>query len=240
MVPHAIFILIYSLLPHKEWRFIIYSIPAFTAVASAGAAWIWSRRTKSMLYRVGSIALVVSVAASFATSMALLYISHLNYPGGHALALLHDMTTGEGGRRSISVHLDNLACQTGVTRFQQIHSPNWTYDKTEDEEKLLDPMFWQQFDYVLTEDPARIIGSWRPLATQKGYAGITLRPTEVDVDVLPFATQLGGPLGKLHAAYNSLVRIARSKLTGGYWPAVKLEPKLYVLQKEAPPAAAYT
>ncbi|KAK5134651.1 hypothetical protein LTR08_006307 [Meristemomyces frigidus] len=239
LVPHMVFITIYSLLPHKEWRFIIYSVPALTAVASAGAAWIWSRRAKSTLYRVGSALLVMSVAASFAASMALLYISHLNYPGGTALAQLHDMTASQRNQ-AVSVHLDNLACQTGVTRFQQLHDPSWTYDKTEAEANLLDPMFWQQFDYVLTENPSRVIGSWEPIATQQGYAGVTLRPAGAQTDVLPFATQLGGVLGKAHSAYNSMTRVLRRKVTRGYWPAVKLEPKLYVLRKEAPLAAAHT
>lgn len=239
LVPHVAFMLVYSLLPHKEWRFIIYSVPAFTAVASAGAAWIWTRRAKSALYRALSALLVLSTLASAAISVVLLYISSLNYPGGSALALLHNLTTPGGSAKPVHVYLDNLACQTGVTRFQQSGGAIWVYDKTEDEDVLLDPMFWQQFDYVLAENPLRVIGSWLPIATQHGYAGVTLRPGE-DADVLPFAAPPDKLLETPQQAYNAVARYIRSKFTRGYWPAVRMEPKLYILQRELPPAAAQT
>ncbi|CAO3649588.1 unnamed protein product [Cunninghamella blakesleeana] len=34
LFPFLIYILLFSLLPHKEWRFIVYTLPTFTAVAS--------------------------------------------------------------------------------------------------------------------------------------------------------------------------------------------------------------
>ncbi|TKA82866.1 hypothetical protein B0A55_00979 [Friedmanniomyces simplex] len=203
LLPHAAFILLYSLLPHKEWRFIIYSVPALTAVASASAGWIWTRRTKSLLYQALALGLVLSTMGSFAISMVLLYISSLNYPGGNALRILHDMVPAESGVR---VYMDNLACQTGVTRFQEIR-PMWLYDKTEyEEETLLDPLFWQGYDYVLAEHPERVIGSWVPEAVIEGYAGVSL-------------------LGKNRS---------------GYWPSIRMEPKLHVLRREPPNAADYT
>lgn len=170
LTPHLAFILAYSLLPHKEWRFIIYSIPAFTAVAAGGAGWIWTRRNKSLVYLALSVSIILSTIASFLLSGALLYISSLNYPGGEALRTLHALVPA--GEVNVSVHMDNLACQTGVTRFLQTR-PTWVYDKTEGEH--LDPMFWQQFDYVLAEQPERVIGSWQPLAVIEGYSGLALR-----------------------------------------------------------------
>ena len=236
VVPHIAFITAYSFLPHKEWRFIIYSIPAFTAVASAGASWIWTRRSKSMLYQAAGALLVLSTLGSATASAGLLYISSLNYPGGHALAQLHDLTASQANS-NISVYLDNLACQTGVTRFQQIR-PTWNYDKTEDEETLLDPMFWQQFDYVIAEEPRRTIGSWEPIATQVGYAGLTLKP-EAAADVLPMPSSPQGSWKLMHDAYNGIAGLARTRLTKGYWPAVRTQPKLYLLRKQEPPVAAH-
>jgi alpha-1,6-mannosyltransferase len=206
LTPHGLFILVYSLLPHKEWRFIIYSIPAFTIVASAGAGWIWTRRNKSLVYRMLTLSLVGSTLCSFAISMALLYVSSLNYPGGRALATLHSLAPpshwGEN-KAGVRVYMANLALQTGVTRFQETRS-TWLYDKTEyEQETLLDPMFWQQYDYVLAEHPERIIGAWRPLATIDGYAGVRLRNDE-----------------------------------GKIWPSIKMEPKIYVLEREPVSAAA--
>ncbi|KAK3618407.1 Dol-P-Man:Man(7)GlcNAc(2)-PP-Dol alpha-1,6-mannosyltransferase [Elasticomyces elasticus] len=202
LLPHATFILLYSLLPHKEWRFIIYSVPAFTAVASASAGWVWTRRNKSMMYQALALSLVLSTIASCAVSMALLYISSLNYPGGQALDALHNLVASEDGVR---VYMDNLACQTGVTRFQELR-PMWKYDKTEyEEDVLLDPLFWQDYDYVIAERPERIIGSWLPEAVIEGYAGVSLRSKN-----------------------------------GGYWPSIKMAPKLHVLRREPPSAADYT
>lgn len=245
LVPHVAFMSVYSLLPHKEWRFIIYSVPAFTAVASAGAGWIWTRRTKSAVYRALSLLLVLSTMASFVTSMALLYISSLNYPGGQALRSLHSATPLEQDERT-NVYMDNLACQTGVSRFQQTR-PTWVYDKTEDEQSLLDPMFWQRFDYVLAEKPEKVIGSWQPIGVVKGYAGVTLRPGEDD-DVLPLTAvdshessksyySLTSIMQRLHAKYVDLSLLMRRRFTNGMWPAVKMEPRIYILRKEAPSIA---
>ncbi|EMC95300.1 glycosyltransferase family 22 protein [Baudoinia panamericana UAMH 10762] len=172
LLPQLAFIVLYSFLPHKEWRFIIYSIPAFTAVAAGGAGWIWTRRTKSVLYQVMSLALVASVLGSFIISMGILYISSLNYPGGQAIHSLHQLVpTNE---TLVRVYMDNLACQTGVTRFHEVRS-SWIYDKTVDDKKLLDPVFWQRFDFVLAESPAGVIGSWESVAIIEGYDGVSQR-----------------------------------------------------------------
>ncbi|KAH0145128.1 glycosyltransferase family 22 protein, partial [Aureobasidium melanogenum] len=90
MIPLLAFVAIYSILPHKEWRFIIYIIPGLTGVGAAGASWIWTRRFKTLLYRLLSLGLVCSTLLSFASSLSLLYISSLNYPGGEALTRLHE------------------------------------------------------------------------------------------------------------------------------------------------------
>ena len=229
LLPHAIFITIYSLLPHKEWRFIIYSVPAFTAVASSTAGWFWIRRTKSLTYRLLNILMIVSTFASFITSLGLLYISSLNYPGGEALHRLHERAVADG-KETVRVYMGNLACQTGITRFQQLH-PTWIYDKTEDETMLLDPMFWQQFDYVLAEDPLRVIGNWEPIEIVGGFAGISLRPKE-DEDILPLPSGYGRSLQRIKSVYTSIALPISQKLTRGYWPTIKMEPKIYVLQRE--------
>jgi alpha-1,6-mannosyltransferase len=235
LLPQIIFISVYSILPHKEWRFIIYCIPAFTAVAAAGAGWIWIRRSKTLLYRALSTALVVFTAGSYVISFAILYISSLNYPGGEALALLHQVVP-YAENSHVRVQLDNLACQTGVTRFQQLHS-NWTYDKTEDQARLLDPIFWLAFDYAITEQPERVIGKWKPIGVINGYSGITLRPTNDEDDILPLPPLLSGRLGKtLHKHYHNLALLIRKKITRGFWPAIRFEPRLYLLKRQLTPA----
>lgn len=143
LAPLLSFVALYSLLPHKEWRFIIYTVPGLTGVAGAGASWIWRRRGKSPLYGLLSLALALSVLASAAASAALLALSTLNYPGGAALGALHAGVSPLAHPQHLRVHADNLACQTGVTRFLERHSRgspqaavSWSYDKTEDPAQL--------------------------------------------------------------------------------------------------------
>ncbi|KAL8677861.1 MAG: hypothetical protein Q9186_005747 [Xanthomendoza sp. 1 TL-2023] len=196
VLPNIIFVALYSLQPHKEWRFIIYIIPPFLTAAALGANWIWTRRSKSMLYRILSLALAASVLASFAASAFMLAVSRLNYPGAEALDRLHVLVPEHlskerhpVGRREriVNVHMDTLSCMTGITRFlQQRPAPPladlesaartddiagglfWVYDKTEEEERLLDPVFWERFEWVLAERVERVIGRWEVVETVYG------------------------------------------------------------------------
>ena len=191
LFPNLFFIFLYSFQAHKEWRFIVYVIPPVTAVAAAGASWVWTRRGKTLTYRFLSLALVASVFASFATSFCMLFISRLNYPGADALIQLHQLEAGHEGE--LKVHMDILSCMTGVTRFLQQPSaletgktsytgPIWQYDKTEDEETLLRPEFWLPFDYALAEEPERVIGKWEIVGVANGYSGIQLVKPQKIID----------------------------------------------------------
>lgn len=189
VIPAMLFVAIYSLQPHKESRFIIYVVPPITAAASLAASYIWTRRSKSLLYRLASLALAVSLLVCFATSTAMLLISSLNYPGGEAIAELrhiiahaddpashHDDRSAEEHVR-VCVHMDVLSCMTGVTRFQEMPARAVVFDKEEDQDTLLRPAFWEQFDYALMEEPGRAIGRWDVVATVYAYAGLEiLRP----------------------------------------------------------------
>lgn len=129
LAPSLAFIALYSFQPHKEWRFIIYTIPAFTATASLGAGYLWTHRTRTIFALTTSYLLLLSTLAAFLlSSLILLPASAANYPGAHALNALHRYHDHAGavssGSRSAStggasVYLGNLACQTGVTRFLQ-------------------------------------------------------------------------------------------------------------------------
>ena len=76
-----------------------------------------------------SLALLGHLVINLLLSSSLLYVSSLNYPGGQAIRLLHQLEA-ENTNTPLTVHLDNLACQTGVSRFTQ-EVPGWVYDKTE-------------------------------------------------------------------------------------------------------------
>ncbi|OJD20202.1 hypothetical protein ACJ73_08466 [Blastomyces percursus] len=191
LLPSISYIFLYSLQPHKEWRFILYTIPPITTAAALGASYIWTHHTKAhTLYPLVATLLCLSTFTTFVLStFVLLPISAANYPGAHALNALHNNhpynninnnnSTRLADQQIISVHLDNLACQTGVTRFLQKPSPKspliilpgspdgrypelrsgeqrWVYDKTDassvgEMKKAEAERFWAGFDYLLVE-----------------------------------------------------------------------------------------
>jgi alpha-1,6-mannosyltransferase len=256
-IPLLGFVVLYSLLPHKEWRFIVYVIPGLTGVAAAGASWIWTRRAKSVVYAALSLVLVSSVLASFAASTTILALSSLNYPGGAALNILHH-DIEHPAKSHLSVYFDNLACQTGVTRFLESHQGAqtvvdvleaqdtlakrvWTYDKTEDPSALLDPMFWARFDYVLAEKPEKVIGSWMVAHVVYGFGGVrVLKPGQqsgslvepvyghADVNVRRDWTE------RVAEVWRVLEGLLRETVLRGYWIEIKMEPKIRVLVNQNP------
>ena len=253
--------LIYSFQPHKEWRFIIYIIPPLTAVAAAGASWIWTRRSKTFVYLILALALIASTIASFAASLTMLAISRLNYPGAEALNQLHKLAENDTGIRK--VHMDTLSCMTGVTRFlEQPSLPSlakvdeslfWIYDKTEDQQHLADPVFWEGMDYALAEHPERVIGAWESIGLIEAFTGFRLvRPTE-DMSVEGFMIDesavvefMRGLLrkdvwnqknGDMVARYLECLpqrfeRFGRRFLSKGWWIRMRMEPRIRILKKQ--------
>lgn len=230
LVPCLGFVALYSLLPHKEWRFIIYIIPALTAVSAIGASWIWTRRTKSIIYRFLNVLLISSIAASFIASAAFSLISSLNYPGGEAIIRLRHLTFSEPG--SQVVYVDNLACQTGVTRFLESRSTlsnngrqKWIFDKTENTTSLLKPEFWDKFDYAIVENVERTIGKWEVIDTINSFAGVSVVEPGDDLG-------LGKVESNLLQYWDIIGMIVRGKFTKGWWVTLRMEPKLKILKRE--------
>ena len=262
VLPNLLYLIVYSFQPHKEWRFIIYVVPPFLAAASAGAGWIWTRRAKSFVYRVLSLSLVASTLASFAVSFGMLAVSRLNYPGADALNRLHDLASNDTGL--IRVHMDTLACTTGITRFMEKPPPPllgddenaafWVYDKTEDEQKLLDPLFWKEFDYALSERPERVIGRWEVLEAVEGFAGVgILRAGEDDVKNKATMGSRSSLMKVWHdrkwnraslihdlqelakAAWSEAEIFLKQYVTRGWWFEIKMEPRISILKREKGP-----
>ncbi|KAJ4989259.1 Alg9-like mannosyltransferase [Stagonosporopsis vannaccii] len=253
LIPLLSFVALYSFLPHKEWRFIIYILPGLTGVASVGASWIWTRRSKAPLYALLSLLLASSLLLSFAASSALLALSSLNYPGATALQRLHT-SIPHPPTPHLAVYFDNLACQTGVTRFLELHSApqtivdvleaqnavrqrSWAYDKTEDPVVLRDPLFWANFDYVLAERPEKVIGSWEVVSVVYGFGGVrVLKPGErnggsVEEGVVGVAVD-GDWTAKVAGTWKALEGVLRQNVLRGYWVEVRMDPRINILRNQ--------
>ncbi|KAG5368936.1 putative Dol-P-Man:Man(7)GlcNAc(2)-PP-Dol alpha-1,6-mannosyltransferase [Yarrowia sp. C11] len=160
-----LYVAIYSLQPHKEWRFIIYTVPIFTLLAAVGATSIWEKRNTNKIYMLGSVLIILTTFFTFVLSCFMGSISSFNYPGGFALEAFHDLPEvakhtfhfGERGQAyvdPIMVHIDVPACMSGAIRFGESEDFTGTgaiiYDKTEDKDTLED--LWDEFDYVITAE----------------------------------------------------------------------------------------
>ncbi|XP_015762841.1 PREDICTED: dol-P-Man:Man(7)GlcNAc(2)-PP-Dol alpha-1,6-mannosyltransferase-like [Acropora digitifera] len=121
--PSIGFVFLYSFLPHKELRFIIYVIPVFNAVAACGMSFIYKNEGKwrPFVSSAVKVATIGGLLANAVVTALLLLISCHNYPGGVALqrlhSLLHNQTT-----EPCQVHISVAAAQTGVTRFGELDS----------------------------------------------------------------------------------------------------------------------
>lgn len=240
LAPVLGFMAIYSIQPHKEWRFVIYAIPNLTAAAAIGANWIWTRRIKSIIYRFLSLALILSILASFAMSFSMLAISRLNYPGAEAIHRVHQLD--DGSAKLVRVHMDTLSCTTGITRFLEKPTPDsllgwnqtlWIYDKTEDQSILLDPSFWDKFNYVLAENPEKVIGEWKILDTIKGLAGVAIiRPDEEEegTNMNDMSEVIIKPLRL--PWWKNLDIFMRRHITRGWWVGIKAEPKIRIMKNQ--------
>ena len=83
----------------------------------------WENRKKSKLRGLLALGAVGHLLANCVLTCFLLSVSRANYPGGEALSLLHKIESPE---TNVTVHIDVLAAQTGISRFGQLNN-NWKY-----------------------------------------------------------------------------------------------------------------
>ncbi|KAM3962559.1 LOW QUALITY PROTEIN: alg12 alpha-1,6-mannosyltransferase [Aphomia sociella] len=147
LVPYAapafVYILLYSFLPHKELRFIIYVFPLLNMAAAAACSYVYIRRAKAPIYELLFWGTIVIIVGNVLMTLALTLVAMSNYPGGVAITRFHKLLKNEP---FVHVHISNLAAQTGVTRFTQIHD-NWMYSKNES----LQPHELQGYTHLLVE-----------------------------------------------------------------------------------------
>ncbi|KAG8233710.1 hypothetical protein J437_LFUL013830 [Ladona fulva] len=129
--PPILFVLLYSFLPHKELRFIIYVFPLLNLAAACGCQRLWQNREKSGIHSLLAAGAACHLLANAAFSAMLLGMAGCNYPGGVALQRLHRIENDiPAGSPMPNVHIDVYSAQTGVSRFLE-WKPGWRYNKTE-------------------------------------------------------------------------------------------------------------
>lgn len=119
---------LYSLLPHKELRFIIYALPLLNVAAASACQHIWRHCRRNAWWTALCCGAVMHLLVNCTLTALLLTVSAANYPGGAALVRLQQLVPASS---RVSVHIDNLAAQSGVTRFLQLNE-GWIYNKTEE------------------------------------------------------------------------------------------------------------
>ncbi|KAL0067760.1 Dol-P-Man:Man(7)GlcNAc(2)-PP-Dol alpha-1,6-mannosyltransferase [Marasmius tenuissimus] len=139
LLPHLMFVVLISGLGHKEWRFIVYVVPAFNIAAARTARWMVSRRKSSFMGRIYFGAILAMLLVNFVLTASTTFASIHNYPGGVALQQYNDYVA-QNFSRPAHVHISNLAAQTGASLFLQAYAPPFlssqphpktVYDKTE-------------------------------------------------------------------------------------------------------------
>ena len=137
-LPAVLFVVLFSCLPHKELRFVFYSIPIFNVAVAVLIGSIAARMNRTLFWT----AILFISAACLSVCGVLTYVSSRNYPGGDALAELHGMR-GKGG----SVHIGTGPSMEGITRFQKNRCGKWSYSKDPNP-----PPSQHPFDYIITEE----------------------------------------------------------------------------------------
>ncbi|XP_063681080.1 dol-P-Man:Man(7)GlcNAc(2)-PP-Dol alpha-1,6-mannosyltransferase-like [Bolinopsis microptera] len=141
--PALLFVALYSLLPHKELRFVLYAVPLLNVAAAYTLSQLWSKGQLAKLVVVGGFAGHLLCCGLFLSA------SHHNYPGGYALQALHNQAPCS---QNTTVYIGNFAAQNGVSRFGEkceslYGDRRWNYVKTE----TLDVETIRNFNILLVE-----------------------------------------------------------------------------------------
>ncbi|KAK4052774.1 alpha-1,6- mannosyltransferase [Microbotryomycetes sp. JL201] len=179
--PSIGFIVLLSLLKHKEWRFFVYVIPALNVCIAA------SLRSIQVLFskRVKRTILFVIVATNLMISGLGMYASIQNYPGGQAMSSLRQHLTRQDTRHvnPIRVHMDTHSAMTGASRF--LHSfetnPPWfmtlPYSLTVEYSKEENLTAFDKFDWIVTSSEAIVAQdeTWRIVESFTEFDGYSVQ-----------------------------------------------------------------
>ncbi|XP_047033738.1 dol-P-Man:Man(7)GlcNAc(2)-PP-Dol alpha-1,6-mannosyltransferase [Helicoverpa zea] len=155
--PAFVYILLYSFLPHKELRFIIYVFPLLNMASAAACSYVYVRRTKAPIFELLFWGSVFVILGNIIISLAFVLVAMTNYPGGVAITRFHKILRNEP---FVHVHICNLAAQTGVTRYTQIND-RWMYSKNES----LPVELLQDYTHLLIEAKSKYSSNLKSFAS---------------------------------------------------------------------------
>lgn len=173
-----LFLIAISFQPHKEWRFIIYSVPIFTLVAANGFRFLIARCSFSKVYQVISLVVAFNVLIGIFLSLLMGYFSSYNYPGGLAISMANDLALSSD-KNPVIIYMDSGSCMNGITRFGEFHGHSISYDKTEEKELL--PSILSKADILIVSENSDIVESlidedqWAIEFKSPKFAGVKLR-----------------------------------------------------------------
>ncbi|CAO3669304.1 unnamed protein product [Umbelopsis ramanniana] len=181
LTPCILYVLAFSFLPHKEWRFIIYTIPIFTIAAAitVNNVYVKSRKqsaaNKVLLAFIAGSMLLSTLASSF-----MLYTSMYNYPGGQALETLHHLESPEA---NVYVHMDGMTAMTGASRFGERY-PLWRYSKKEDHENS-DQYILAGYTHLITSEPEKYDSEmYDVIYSADGIKSVSIKPFRPYIEAL--------------------------------------------------------
>ncbi|KRX84194.1 Spliceosome RNA helicase DDX39B [Trichinella sp. T6] len=187
------YVFVYSILPHKELRFIIYTVPVFNLAAVLLLLLLNWFNCCSRLHPIASFGsfrvintvyrrlVQLGVIGTLIMEVLFMTAASYNYPSCAALNVVDEIAQLKYAHNSeITVYIDSFCAQNGISRFLQTNK-HWNYQKENDE---LDLETVKRFQFLLIGHETHLHNEIRPfLDTHRvvkflpGYGGIGLNYT---------------------------------------------------------------
>lgn len=236
VISSFVFILIMSIQPHKEWRFIIYAVPALTMSAATGIAKLTEYKYKSYALKV---VLVLLCLGNYILSLFSAYASSFNYPGGEALTRLNVRLNdqfSEGMLYPVVIHSDIASCMSGITLFNKLRNEDGkfqiTYDKTENITELKSK--WDSFNYIVTYiNNDKLADKRQALPVKNGCVWIKIDSVKslVGVNGAGAVNLLSDPQKTVFSTYMAIKNLDATYIRSVLRSLVLLEPQAFVYEK---------
>uniref|UniRef100_A0A7S2WIL7 Mannosyltransferase n=1 Tax=Mucochytrium quahogii TaxID=96639 RepID=A0A7S2WIL7_9STRA len=160
-IPSILYVALYSILPHKEVRFLFQVFPFFNCMAAVAMAKfqrtarrVHDKKKADFRAYIGWVAYAgsyVALICSALVAMCFVAVSSMNYPGAHALIRLQSVHHASGSGPA-QVHYCTYGAMSGISRFLEDESDGLRYSKREDE-PFLDTLCLNKspFKYLIME-----------------------------------------------------------------------------------------